>query len=92
MPSELRMQAEGRQPQANRLLDAAHQQLGGSLVVVWDNLTTQVSDAMADLIAARDRLPATGYRRTRTSSTRSNRSGHTCKGPWPTWPNVTSSS
>ena len=39
-----------------RLLDAAHQQLGGPLVVVWDNLTTHVSDAMADLIAARDWL------------------------------------
>jgi hypothetical protein len=36
-----------------QLLDAAHQQLGGPLVVVWDNLTTHVSDAMADLIAAR---------------------------------------
>jgi len=39
-----------------RLLDAAHQQLGGPLVVVWDNLTTHVSDAMTDLIAARDWL------------------------------------
>jgi transposase len=39
-----------------QLLDAAHQQLGGPLVVVWDNLTTHVSDAMADLIAARDWL------------------------------------
>jgi hypothetical protein len=39
-----------------RLLDAAHQQLGGPLVVVWDNLTTHVTDAMAALIAARDWL------------------------------------
>ncbi len=39
-----------------RLLDAAHQQLGGPLVVVWDNLNTHVSEAMADLIAARDWL------------------------------------
>jgi transposase len=39
-----------------RLLDAAHQQLGGPLVVVWDNLNTHVSAAMADLIAARDWL------------------------------------
>ena len=39
-----------------QFLDAAHQQLGGPLVVVWDNLTTHVSDAMADLIAARDWL------------------------------------
>jgi hypothetical protein len=40
-----------------RLLDAAHQQPGGPLVVVWDNnLTTHVTDAMAALIAARDWL------------------------------------
>jgi DDE superfamily endonuclease len=46
-----------------RLLDAAHAQLGGPLVVIWDNLNTHVSRAMTDLIAARDwltvyRLPA----------------------------------
>jgi putative transposase len=39
-----------------RLLDAAHQQLGGPLVVVWDNLNTHVSRAMADLIAVREWL------------------------------------
>ena len=39
-----------------RLLDAAHRQLGGPLVVIWDNLNTHVSAAMADLIAARDWL------------------------------------
>ncbi|HEY3956373.1 MAG TPA: transposase [Streptosporangiaceae bacterium] len=39
-----------------RLLDAAHQQLGGPLVVVWDNLNTHVSAAMAGLVAARDWL------------------------------------
>ena len=39
-----------------RLLDAAHQQLGGPLVVVWDNLNTHVSAAMTELIAARDWL------------------------------------
>jgi hypothetical protein len=38
------------------LLDAAHQQLGGPLVVVWDNLNTHVSRAMAELIGARDWL------------------------------------
>ena len=37
-----------------QLLDAAHQQLGGPLVVIWDNLNTHVSAAMKDLIAARD--------------------------------------
>ncbi len=46
-----------------RLLDAAHQQLGGPVVLVWDNLNTHVSRVMTELIAARDwltvfRLPA----------------------------------
>jgi hypothetical protein len=39
-----------------RLLDAAHQQLGGPLVLVWDNLNTHLSKAMRALIAARDWL------------------------------------
>ena len=39
-----------------RFLDAAHQQPGGPLVVVWDNLNAHVSAAMADLVAARDWL------------------------------------
>jgi hypothetical protein len=38
------------------LLDAAHQQLGGPLVLVWDNLNTHTSAAMNELIAARDWL------------------------------------
>ncbi len=38
------------------MLDDAHQQLGGSLVVVWDNLNTHVSAAMGELVAARDWL------------------------------------
>jgi Transposase and inactivated derivatives len=45
------------------LFDAAHQQLGGPLVVVWDNLNAHVSARMRRLIAARSwltvfRLPA----------------------------------
>jgi DDE superfamily endonuclease len=36
--------------------DAAHQQLAGPLVVVWDNLNCHVSAAMAELAAARDWL------------------------------------
>jgi hypothetical protein len=36
-----------------RLLDAAHQQLGGPIVLVWDNLNTHTSRAMQELIAAR---------------------------------------
>ncbi len=39
-----------------RLLDAAHQQLTGPLVLVWDNLNSHVSEAMDKLIAARDWL------------------------------------
>jgi hypothetical protein len=39
-----------------QLLDAARQQLGGPLVVVWDNLNTHVSRTMTELIAARDWL------------------------------------
>jgi hypothetical protein len=39
-----------------RLLDAAHQQLGGPVVLVWDNLNTHTSGAMRELIAARNWL------------------------------------
>ena len=39
-----------------RFSGAAHQQLTGPLVVVWDNSNTHVSAAMAELIAARDWL------------------------------------
>jgi hypothetical protein len=39
-----------------RFLDAAHQQLGGPLVLVWDGLNTHTSRAMRELIAARDWL------------------------------------
>jgi putative transposase len=46
-----------------RFLDAAHQQLGGPVVLVWDGLNTHTSRAMRELAAARDwltvcRLPA----------------------------------
>jgi putative transposase len=39
-----------------QLLDAAHQQLTGPLVLIWDNLNTHTSAAMTELIAARDWL------------------------------------
>ena len=39
-----------------RLLDAAHQQLAGPVVLVWDNLNAHVSGVMAELVAARDWL------------------------------------
>jgi transposase len=55
--------AEGRPTDYAALLDAAHQQLGGSIVLIWDNLNTHVSAVMRALISARDwlhviRLPA----------------------------------
>ena len=36
-----------------RFLDAAHQQLGGPVVLIWDGLNTHTSRAMRELIAAR---------------------------------------
>jgi putative transposase len=39
-----------------RLLDGAHQQLAGAIVLVWDNLPTHVSRKMRQLIAARSWL------------------------------------
>jgi putative transposase len=39
-----------------RLLDGAHQQLAGPIVLIWDNLPTHVSRAMRQLIAARSWL------------------------------------
>jgi hypothetical protein len=50
-----------------RILDAAHQQLGGPLVVVWDGLNTHVSRAMRELVAARSCCGSTGSRRTPAS-------------------------
>ena len=39
-----------------RFLDAAHQQLGGPVVLVWDGLNTHTSRAMRELTAARSWL------------------------------------
>ncbi|GAA4242291.1 hypothetical protein GCM10022254_74760 [Actinomadura meridiana] len=39
-----------------RLLDTAHQQLGGPIIVVWDNLNTHRSARMRRYLAARDWL------------------------------------
>lgn len=36
-----------------RLLDPAHQQLGGPMVLVWDSLNTHVSRTMRELVDAR---------------------------------------
>ena len=38
------------------MLDAAHQQLTGPLVLVWDNLNSHLSGAMTSLVEARDWL------------------------------------
>ena len=42
-----------REPDFAALLDAAHQQLGGPIVLVWDNLHGHRSAAMRALIATR---------------------------------------
>ena len=39
-----------------RLLDAAHQQLRGPIVLVWDNLNTHKSARMRELVASRSWL------------------------------------
>jgi putative transposase len=39
-----------------RLLDGAHQKLGRTIVLVWDNLPTHLSRRMRQLIAARSWL------------------------------------
>ena len=44
------------EPDYARLLDAAHQQLAGPIVLIWGNLNAHVSRMMADLVAARDWL------------------------------------
>jgi hypothetical protein len=74
-----------------RLLDAAHQQPGGPIVVVRDNLNTHVSAAMGELGAARDwltvfRLPPYAHELSPAES------GRTSSGPSPTWPSATSGS
>jgi DDE superfamily endonuclease len=50
------------------LRDAAHQQRGGPIVLVWDNLNTHASQAMAEIAAARPwltvvRLPPYAHER-----------------------------
>lgn len=38
------------------LLDAAHQQLGGPIVLIWDNLNTHLSKVMTRVVTAREWL------------------------------------
>jgi transposase len=76
-----------------RLLDAAHQQLGRPLVVVWDNLNAHVSAPGAEMIAARDWLTVCRLRPPMpTNSTPLSWCGHTSSTPWPTSPSSTLSS
>src|SRR4051795_10905558 len=54
------------------LLDAAHQQLCGPIVLVWENLNTHASQAMAEIVAARPwltvfRLPPYAHELNRSS-------------------------
>jgi hypothetical protein len=42
-----------REPDLGALLNAAHQQLAGPIVLVWDRLNNHTSQAMRELIAAR---------------------------------------
>jgi hypothetical protein len=75
-----------------RLLDAAHQQLGGPVVLVWDNLSTHVSKAMRELVAARDwlkvfQLPPYAPELNPVESVWA-----LLKRSWPTWSNAASAS
>jgi putative transposase len=75
-----------------RLLDAAHQQLAGPIVLVWDNLNTHVSDLMTVLVAARDwltvyRLPPYAHELNPVEPVWSH-----LKRSLATWPNATSAS
>ena len=72
-----------------RLLDARARLLAGPLVLVWDNLNSHVSAAMADLLQARDwltvyQLPPYAHELNPLSW-----SGRISNGPWPAWPNAT---
>jgi putative transposase len=75
-----------------RLLDGAHQQLGGSVVLVWDNLNTHVSRAISELVAARDWLTVFQLPPYASELNPVKASGRCSSGPWPTWPGATSPS
>ena len=54
--SLVHVSAQPRDPGYARLLDAAHQELGGPIILIWDNLPTHTSRKMRQLIAARSWL------------------------------------
>jgi hypothetical protein len=75
-----------------RFSGAAHQQLTGPLVVVWDNPDTHLSAAMTQLAGARDwltiyQLPPYAHELNPAGLVWSH-----LKRSWPTWPNATSPS
>src|SRR5262249_60423549 len=51
---------QSRYPDYARLPAETHQQLAGPLVIVWDNLNTHLSRAMAEPIAAPLRIVSRG--------------------------------
>lgn len=66
------------------LIQTAHQQLGGPIVLVWDNLNTHLTAGMRRYIAERDGSPSTNSRPTHRTSTQSRASGRYCGAPRPT--------
>jgi hypothetical protein len=89
-PPPQRPAQRGHRDRLRPAAGAAHQQLAGPIVVVWDNLNSHVSTAMAELAAARDWLTVCQLPPYATSSTRSSRCGRTSGNLWPIWPNATS--
>ncbi|MEU1304556.1 DDE endonuclease [Streptomyces shenzhenensis] len=82
--------AEGHRPRDLRdLLVRAHIQLGGPIVLVWDNLRMHLVEPLHEFIAAHaDRL--TGFRATRRTSTRKRASGRWSSATSATLPQPTS--
>lgn len=60
------------------LLTAAHQQLGGPIVLIWDNLNVHKAAGLREFAASRDWLTSTTCRLTRPAPTPSRASGHCC--------------
>lgn len=73
-----------------RLLDAVHQQLGGDIVLLWDNCTHHVDAAMRELIAARQWLTVFRFPCTPPTSTGRERMGPPAEQPGATWPRAAS--
>jgi hypothetical protein len=63
------------------LIQTAHHQLGGPIVLVWDNLNTHLTAGMRRYIAERDWLTVYQLPPTHPTSTRSKASGRYCGAP-----------